>query len=1212
MAVPGSNPVQYQVQLGWVISGGAVPTKIEIDRIDAEGTQSLASTRSANSQLPITGFSTGRTAAGTSRAGEVQLMPSRRNQPTLMSRTSTPTLIYSCSGTTLSYVNTNVQVNHSYTYNVVAWFGNVSSTSAPATAVVSQPVNEVTNVQATTDGGSVTLTWQAPSGITGRKFKVYRSVSFSTIYQASSTDPPLMITNAQLNEFTDISQPNDIPWGTTTFTDSSPDYGMVNTYVVVVYDANNNPSQGPYMAGQVRITTTGWTGTIASVTPSTPIAFQQVYFSAAAADQLAPSINTSANITLTCVPGAGTASLLNAKVQVHTDRGSFVAGAGQTVSADQQTVTGVLNGNSQIVVTFQGRPENGKRTTFTPASQSELQSPVLTVLYNGGVGIGNQTVNVTTTGIAASQTTVPLPSLIGPPSQTVVTSVVPAPPVPQPDAGVNVLFQNEQMTVNAVFTDAAGQPVMNGMPIWFVQSWSVLNPNSTVTTAPNTAYFDEALGPGSFGAGSSTTTTSGIGATAGTATTTFACNKYSGLFTLTAFALSPAANADASSPATLGSVNLNSTGGWSDLNAQALIEKDNYLLPSSISGNYVTGSVSVMCKTFASYSNWVQENVPQTIPRLNAGGQDNAQTLTYYAYDEAGKRVLPGTYYSAAPVRNNVVDGAWEQCGTLQGYVQAPNNGGNLTVTDGGINVPVLQFNNLGESSFSVQGDGTIGQVYLQFQSQMGVQNLYQTQAPVVVMYGPSLDEATPGYGGNAIFWVDDPYVTGTEDEEIGQSIILCGPYDTNTSLVTTMTGHIQLFDASGNPFPPGYLVKFTTPATITTQANSAQTTTLTIGGGGLGYTDKNGRLDFTYKAPNEMGTTGDEILDYMHIEITGENSISTDYRGTYQNESYNRSNNKPYPPLELTDLPPLITTGVPSPATATQAANFTTYLSIDGVNVPTSPTGTALSLPLNTKLIPVTLFAPLANGDAVWPGTYNIKYSIATIPNPGMDTVMTGTTGILETNATASGQNSVTLTTGKVAGYIDITAFYQQTPAVAVTLADSGWIAVGAPSNNAPTLTATPGANDSIQLAWNEITLPFGSTLTVSGYQITRSLNANMTGATVINLPLGNNGSNPLNNGTYTDSDPTLVPYTTYYYQVKAAFSDGTYSLAGNTASAAPVLSSPTVPTAVAVQGVDTTSTEIDLSWTGVQDAKYYIIQRIGDTPAAPLQVVPATFDFL
>ena len=175
------------------------------------------------------------------------------------------------------------------------------------------------------------------------------------------------------------------------------------------------------------------------------------------------------------------------------------------------------------------------------------------------------------------------------------------------------------------------------------------------------------------------------------------------------------------------------------------------------------------------------------------------------------------------------------------------------------------------------------------------------------------------------------------------------------------------------------------------------------MGNGNYGYTDKNGRLDFTYQANLASYT------DNMHITIYGENMTTYEQRGMYANDCNNGN-----PVLQSN---PAITPNI-------EVANpegLTNALWVNGQNA----SGGSVTLPLSTQKMPVELIEgnTASSGNYLpYGGTYNISYVLT---NPaGIDTTLSGTTGQIQQNGQ---DNSVTISTGTKPGTVFITVYYDE-----------------------------------------------------------------------------------------------------------------------------------------------------------------------------------------
>ena len=379
---------------------------------------------------------------------------------------------------------------------------------------------------------------------------------------------------------------------------------------------------------------------VTSFTVTTPA--PQIYYSAVQTDAI--TNNTIPLTTPVTIKGTGN-NPAGVAVAIKTDRGSFVVnGPGQTLSADQKTLSGTLDATGTIIVLFQGRPpttgsgtpavkgraapRRGAGTISLPAL-TELGTPLMTATLTGN--------NSTTLSLNGAGNTLPL--LIGPPNKIALALTAPNNATNTAfSANVNApwCYSNQNLTATATVTDLNGQAVLPGMPIWFGQSWTSCNVNS----APSNAYYQSAEGAGNV------STVSYITDINGTVSNVNLGSNHSGAYTLQCFALSPS-----STPAALATIPLNLP---NPVPYSATYAQQNFLATDNTLSSPVTAAQVFWVDTYVAYNGWGQPTVsvggstPTTTPQgINSDGTQWA-TIAITGKDPDGKWVLPGTPFSVS------------------------------------------------------------------------------------------------------------------------------------------------------------------------------------------------------------------------------------------------------------------------------------------------------------------------------------------------------------------------------------------------------------------------------------------------------------------------------------------------------------------------------------------------------------------------------------
>jgi len=517
----------------------------------------------------------------------------------------------------------------------------------------------------------------------------------------------------------------------------------------------------------------------------------RVYYSNDDDDQLATSTRRVTSITITGRTATG--ALANGGyVRIHTDRGGFErTSTNQVVSLTKKDITGYLDANGQMQITFTGKPDDGIVSSMLLPVQGDLGQPALT-----GTDIY--------AGVAHQITTGTQPRLIGPP-YTIGLSMNPTVHAgwPAQTDQMPVTFQLDTNTVIATVTDLVGQRVMAEMPIWFTQHWAKWQ-------GVNASPYDYigSVGPanitGAYYGPVSLTDANG------TAQAGFSSN-HSGTYKVLAYALRKGYSADA-----LNAYNTDTNGGLPDpLTSDSPVLQ--YLLASTGSGATTPGTtvlsyLSVLNKTLAYYDHWNVKSVSDgtntvTPPNLYVGGNtlnptvkincdgSQAAPITFWATDEDGKKILQGVPFKVSPVRLQYAAG--------QAYPSEP--GGLLQTTTGQSVVgQILSFNDNSEATVASRGDtpATIGLITLKFDNMRSTGNIYQFPDALLAHRGPSTSVV-----------VDDPaqnsgiFIQSLSGETAGNVHVIAGSTDQVQPARNTASIHINLKDASNNDLPAGYRV---------------------------------------------------------------------------------------------------------------------------------------------------------------------------------------------------------------------------------------------------------------------------------------------------------------------------------------------------------------------------------------------------------------------
>lgn len=1147
---PNSGGQMY-VLLRWTVPTGANPTSFVIYRDVTAGMVSRS-----NSVLGLPGLKTlpgHPLIAGTRTRSLTNATPrSARQLPDL---TAVSGEVYATvGGTVRSFEDDNVSVGHTYTYFVVAMYGTQASEAAgPIVAVLQASSFAAQNVTAVAKDGTTRLNWTAPTGIQLKAFRIYRAVGLVGMTIA---------TNDDLAQFTQISQDSLLPATATTYLDTSPIQGRTNFYVVVPIDMNGNVTAGPHTVVQANISTIP-TVALSAVSAVTSAITQRIYYSLAPPDQISGTVGLSTDVTFTATATSGNQSdASGAMVTLKTNIGSFLPTSESQILLDDKTIRGTLDAAGNITVTYRGRADDAARTTYLPPTINEVGTPTFTCVNTVRVNNTNTTVTIPVTGTT-------LPVLVGPPNSILLSWVVPASPVAQPNS-FDVLFQIDAMTLTADVKDISGQTVLAGMPIWFTQSWTPLTTQARGTQE----YFDASMGPGNIGTPVPFTDVNGrvvVGYR----------SNHSGLFTIYAYALRK--NVDTQ---LLTTVSNSPLGGRTAANFATVQQ---YMLPLHTNSGYVFAQMNLVTKTFPFYSNWQKISVSQT--RLDCSDRFNSATVKFYADDYEGKRVLPGSYYKLTPFMI-LYDGKL-QYKNNPGFGDTEGNVARIFKTTNVEYDPAasgedgyLTFDEQSVTSFLVTGNKYIGELYLEFNGITNVQNVFHTPDPIVTMYGPSLDQAVqnrarvwpeiiptePYKNGDTV----DPNVDGilnvarfqkgtTEGKDKSGITYLC--YQSTEGIDDNAHITIRLEDNNGNKFPAGYQV--------------------VISGDGYGQqngiTDTNGECmmpDLFIPGANGPGGTDRRLITLL-ATVYGENKNSKDVRST--DTSLNTFN---YESLLMDPNDAVIDVRQPN------SGNPLNTISLGG-NVVTSSDIVAYQVGTTNILLSTQFFFQDDTGNTQGI-TYNlVKFAainllpatltatITTIPMKGPTNVLNGT-----------------LSFGSTSGSCKIIAYYDANndglASPGEILVTSPTIYVGADPPAAPVLTALSAT--SVRVQWGNVFLN-------SGYVVERQV-AGGAWFPII-LMQGPNGA-PMTVGKDVTSyvDTGLIPNTQYSYQIRTVNIGGVTSANPSTVTNVTTWPDPDlillIPTVVS-------ATEIDLSWSAITNITNYILQR-GLTQNGPWTSIPVS----
>ena len=267
------------------------------------------------------------------------------------------------STTAQPYKDQNLTANTSYFYEICAINAGGSSPYTLSTGTVSTlaPLPTPVLIGATAvDGQTVLLQWNAlANGAVADTWIIQKKLDTDTTWTTVAN--------------TDLTPAGPLP-GTAT----SVDVGNLtplthwNFEIIAVKTAIGDSLPSNTMS----CSTPAPTGNVllSGVTASTPATTQNMYFSACPADQLSTGITLQTPITFTGVGATPGVSVAGTSVTLTTDLGTFLPGLGQTAvnpdkSGASKSITGILNAQGQITVTFQGRPSDFRDHVHAGASE---------------------------------------------------------------------------------------------------------------------------------------------------------------------------------------------------------------------------------------------------------------------------------------------------------------------------------------------------------------------------------------------------------------------------------------------------------------------------------------------------------------------------------------------------------------------------------------------------------------------------------------------------------------------------------------------------------------------------------------------------------------------------------------------------------------------------------------------------------------------------
>jgi len=552
----------------------------------------------------------------------------------------------------------------------------------------------------------------------------------------------------------------------------------------------------------------------------------RIYFSRDVDDQLSENAVNSSVLQATGrdIDGAVTPF---SRIKLTTDRGEFEKIAvDQLLSPDRKSIIGVLDDNGQMYCRFTGRMDNGVTDPYIRLPLEEDLGPAVITGEDT-----YQALSFAVTGTA--------PVLVGPPYRLNVVQGATSPTTP-PDWPVQndqlpVIFQNQTTTVEATATDRIGQRVLQGMPIWFTQSWNPFNP--TLVPYDYNGPIRHANLAGAGGGPVALTDSTGV-ASAG-----FSSN-HSGIYTVRAFALLKQYN-----DALLNSYNLNATGGLPVPigSGDPLL---NNLLWNSAEGpvtpeRLITENLCFLNKTFADYDHWTVLEVSDGVDSsttfaqfpnerppivIHCDGMRYAR-ITFTATDEDSKKVLPGVPFKVMSMLGQYIGEPIENEGAL---LQLEGDSANVNRAG-----TIMNFNDRSEAYVLSRGDPMapmIGTIRLKFDN-MRAQPYYTYPGYLLGHRGPSIWQLTP----------DSVYIGMLERAPITAPERICS-VDGRGGVPKSTNAVASLVDIDGNPFPGNYYMKVDG-----------------IGIGTITQLDMRGQAVVTLEAPDldEVSTPGyDEVND--------------------------------------------------------------------------------------------------------------------------------------------------------------------------------------------------------------------------------------------------------------------------------------------------------------------------------------------------------------
>jgi hypothetical protein len=221
-----------------------------------------------------------------------------------------------------------------------------------------------------------------------------------------------------------------------------------------------------------------------------------------------------------------------------------------------------------------------------------------------------------------------VPTLVGPPKQISLSFKVNTPPaVAQPNAGMDILFQNATGTVTATVKDGRGHTVLAGTPIWFTESWTKLDANLTVddTGDIDQSYSYKAVKSANFSTPIRWTNNKGE-------VESGFSSSHSGVYAIKAYAIKKQVDSNL-----LNRVNSDDPAFIGGMTQTAYETVKSNLIHDASNNPVVSGAYNVLCKTFVYYDRWYKVRVSNK--RINCDG-DVTSMVTFTGRDEDNKRVF--------------------------------------------------------------------------------------------------------------------------------------------------------------------------------------------------------------------------------------------------------------------------------------------------------------------------------------------------------------------------------------------------------------------------------------------------------------------------------------------------------------------------------------------------------------------------------------------